>query len=130
MVQRRVAEGEPQATGDSRSVLGSLTACPGPILELMLGRLGIERKQARRPPWSPGLIVGARGFEPPASRSRTVRSSQTELRPVPYPAHIIQRRRIVNTTSHDTPAARSVRAGNSPGALAVSCCTSPRAAIG
>ena len=26
--------------------------------------------------------IGARGFEPPTSRSRTVRSSQTELRPV------------------------------------------------
>ena len=27
-------------------------------------------------------MVGARGFEPPTSRSRTVRSSQAELRPV------------------------------------------------
>ncbi len=27
-------------------------------------------------------LVGARGFEPPTSRSRTVRSSQAELRPV------------------------------------------------
>jgi hypothetical protein len=27
-------------------------------------------------------IVGARGFEPPTSRTRTVRSSQAELRPV------------------------------------------------
>src|SRR5271165_2275529 len=28
--------------------------------------------------------IGARGFEPPTSRSRTVRSSQTELRPERY----------------------------------------------
>src|SRR5262245_33436719 len=28
------------------------------------------------------VIVGARGFEPPTSRTRTVRSSQAELRPV------------------------------------------------
>src|SRR5437764_521251 len=27
-------------------------------------------------------LVGARGFEPPTSRTRTVRSSQAELRPV------------------------------------------------
>ena len=30
------------------------------------------------------LLVGARGFEPPTSRSRTVRSSQAELRPVTH----------------------------------------------
>ena len=29
-----------------------------------------------------GILVGARGFEPPASASRTQRSSQTEPRPV------------------------------------------------
>ena len=29
-----------------------------------------------------GKLVGARGFEPPASASRTQRSSQTEPRPV------------------------------------------------
>src|SRR5262249_26353839 len=49
-------------------------ACPGPRRSIRKACRNLFSRQA--------LNVGATGFEPATSRSRTVRSSQTELRPV------------------------------------------------
>jgi hypothetical protein len=47
------------------------------------------------------MYVGARGFEPPTSRSRTVRSSQTELRPEQGPI-ILDNVRMLSTATNVT----------------------------
>jgi hypothetical protein len=46
------------------------------------------------------LPVGARGFEPPTSRSRTVRSSQAELRPVSTDSCILLYDEILSMWMH------------------------------
>ena len=75
-----------------------------PICGQMVGVGGFE------PPASPisigalqmtprgGQMVGVGGFEPPASRSRTVRSSLTELHPVATTPILTDATSLVDTT--------------------------------
>src|SRR5438067_1316315 len=78
--------------------------------ELREGRKGraVTTSQGEGPPPFPavGLLrkhVGARGFEPPTSRSRTVRSSQAELRPV-CSVHRSHEPQVVNANRRTTEA--------------------------
>src|SRR5438034_10289662 len=68
---------------------------------LMRARLGFGDRPATGRRWPPGgrTLVGARGFEPPTSRSRTVRATRLRYAPT-RPAHCTGSSNLPGVLSH------------------------------